>query len=112
MITTQVTFSDFWQWQQNSGNYKNHFSYDGAKALFEWLEEYSEETDQPMDFDPIAWCCEFAEYDSVEDAYSEHYGDDSDLPRDQRRTTKAQQLEYFEDNTTVISEKPFIIAQF
>lgn len=103
MITQAVTFSDWWNWLQSSESYKNNFSYDGAQAVFDYMEEYSESTESEADnFDPIAWCVEFTEYDSVKDAYREHYGDDSDLPKDQRRTTKAQQLEYFQDNTTVL----------
>lgn len=92
----------FWNWLKNSDNYSNNFSLEGAKALQEYYDNLSDELDEQIEFDPIAWCCEFTEYDSVQDAYSEHYGDDSDLPREQRRTTKEQQMEYFEDNTTVI----------
>ena len=102
MITQQVNFDDFWTWLQSSGSYKNNFSYEGAKAVFHYMEDYQIDTGATVDFDPVVWCCEFSEYNSVKEAYKEHYGDDSDLPRSQRRTTKAQQLEYFTDNTTVI----------
>lgn len=92
----------FWNWMKNSDSYKNNFSLEGAKAVQAYFEELSDELGETIEFDPIAWCCEWAEYDSVKEAYQEHYGDDSDLPRSQRRTQKTQQLEYFEDNTTVI----------
>lgn len=92
----------FWNWLKKSDNYSTSFSLEGAKAVQAYMDELSEETDQPMEFDPIAWCVEFTEYDSVEEAYREHYGDDSDLPEEQRRTTREQQLEYFQDNTTVM----------
>ncbi len=54
MITTDVQFHTFWDWLQSSNNYKNNFTYDGAKALFEYLEEYSEESEAKVEFDPIA----------------------------------------------------------
>lgn len=92
----------FWNWLKKSDSYKNNFSLEGAKALQAWLEEVSEDMAEPMEFDPIAWCVEFTEYESVAEAYREQYGDDSDLPEEQRRTTREQQLEYFNDNTMVI----------
>jgi len=102
IIKTLTDEYTFWEWQQQSDSYKDQFSLEGAKALFNYFDELSDDMDKPIEFDPIAWLCDFTEYDSVKQAYKEHYGDDSDLPREQRRTQKAQQLEYFQDNTTVI----------
>lgn len=93
----------FWNWLQKSDNYKDSFSLEGSKAVFNYFDDYSDScSGGTIEFDPIAWCVEFTEYDSVSEAYQEHYGDDSDLPEEQRRTTKEQQLEYFTDNTTVL----------
>jgi len=47
---------------------KHGFSREGARALFEYLEEYSESTGEPVNFDPIAFRCDFAEYGSEEEA--------------------------------------------
>lgn len=92
----------FWNWLKKSDSYNNNFSLEGAKALQAYLEQLSDELDETIEFDPIAWCVEYTEYASVAQAYAEHYGDDSDLPEEQRRTQAAQQLEYFTDNTSVI----------
>lgn len=92
----------FWNWLQQSGSYKSNFSFEGAKAVFNYFDGLSDDMGEPIEFDPIAWCVEFTEYVSVGQAYREHYGDDSDLPEEQRRTQRAQQLEYFTNNTTVI----------
>lgn len=93
----------FWNWLKKSDSYNNNFSLEGAKAVQAWYDDYSDScSGGTVDFDPIAWCVKFSEYDSVEEAYREHYGDDSDLPEEQRRVTREQQLEYFTDNTTVI----------
>jgi len=45
----------------------------GRVALFNYLEEYEEETGQQIEFDPIALCCEFSEYESLEEL-NEAYG--------------------------------------
>lgn len=102
IIETITDDYHFWTWLKQSGSYQNNFSLEGAKAVQAWYEEYSDSTGEDVEFDPIAWCVEFTEYDSVAEAYREQYGDDSDLPEEQRRTTKEQQLEFLEDNTTVI----------
>lgn len=39
------------------------FTYSGALALCEYLDELSE--DRPIEFDPIGWCCEFSEHASL-----------------------------------------------
>jgi len=46
----------------------NSFSYEGLKALFAYLEDFEEDTGQQIEFDVIALCCEFTEYDSEEEA--------------------------------------------
>jgi hypothetical protein len=105
MMSVIETINDeyhFWHWLKQSGSYQDNFSVSGAKAVFNYFDELSDEMDKPIEFDPIAWCVEFSEYDSVAEAYKEHYGDDSDLPDEQKRLTREQQLEYFQDNTTVI----------
>jgi hypothetical protein len=114
IIKTLTDEYTFWEWQQQSDSYKNQFSLEGAKALFNYFDNLSDDLGEPIELDPIAWLCEFSEYDSVKEAYKEHYGDNSDLPRGQRRTTEAQQLEYFQDNTTVIEldNKHVLIGEF
>lgn len=45
---------------------RDNFSYDGAKALMEWLEQYAEDCGEAVEYDPIALCCAFAEYSESE----------------------------------------------
>ena len=65
----------------------NNFSYDGLTALYDHLIQYEEDCDTELEFDPIAYCCEFSEYDSFEDVKKNH-----DL----------EDLEHLEQNTTVL----------
>ena len=44
---------------------KNQFSYEGLVSLFEYLEEYEDSTGETIEFDMIALCCEYAEYDNL-----------------------------------------------
>jgi len=99
----------FWTWLKQSGSYGNNFSLDGAKALQAYLEEYSEETETgTIEFDPIAWCVEFSEFDSALEAYNQYHGEDTDgegTAIDDDNTAEnaeAQALEWLQDNTTVI----------
>lgn len=62
----------FWNWLGQSDSYKNNFSLEGAKAVQAWFDELSESQDEPIEFDPIAWCCEFTEYDSEKEALKQY----------------------------------------
>ena len=59
-----ITRFDFVDWFRGSDNYKNHFSYDGLNSLFDYFEELEEDMGQEIDFDPIAICCEYSEYEN------------------------------------------------
>ena len=57
-----------------------NFSYEGLEALFNYLEELEDGLGESIEFDPIALCCDYTEYDSAKDAMSdfvniEGYGD-------------------------------------
>lgn len=51
----------------------DNFSYDGLKALYDWMEEYEESTDTEIELDVIALCCDFSEY-TLEELQGD-YGD-------------------------------------
>tara|TARA_R110000751_G_scaffold191952_1_gene297546 strand:+ start:165 stop:446 length:282 start_codon:yes stop_codon:yes gene_type:complete len=68
---------------------RENFSYDGLKALFEYLEEYEEGTGEEIELDVIALCCEYAEYDSLKE-YNDDYG------------TKYGEIDLIQDDTMLI----------
>ena len=43
----------------------NNFSYTGLASLFDYLEQYEEDCGTELDFDPIALCCEYTEYQNI-----------------------------------------------
>ena len=81
---------------------KQHgFSYDGAKALFEHLTQYEEDCDHELDFDPIAFRCEYDEYENLKEVQ-------------EKSAYNIETLEDLQNNTTVIevpnSEKLIVQA--
>lgn len=45
----------------------NNFTREGLVALFEMLEEWEESTGTEIELDVIALCCEFTEYENIEE---------------------------------------------
>jgi hypothetical protein len=101
MIKTlnQSQFIDEMTFSKDS-SYNNCFSYEGKIALFNYLEDLEESTGEPVECDPIGFCCEYSEYDDIE-AVIANYNDIKDL-------------DDLKDNTTVIecSNGHLIIQNF
>ena len=68
----------FYNWLQNSDNYKNKFSLEGSKALQAHIEDRGNNRGKNIEFDPIEWCCDYSEYDSLEDFNKNYYSDNKD----------------------------------
>ena len=49
----------------------NNLSYAALGELYEWLEQYEEDTETEMELDVIAICCDFSEY-TMEDLESDY----------------------------------------
>lgn len=50
----------------------NNFTWSGLSALFDYLEEYEEDTGSKIEFDPLGICCDFSEYadfNEIQEAY-------------------------------------------
>jgi len=102
MIITTTTLDDFLDWLHQSASYRNSFTDNGAKALFEYLEDLSDELEDPLEFDPVAWCCEYSEYKDLKEACKQY---DEEV-----YFSEGQALE---DYTTVIEfDGGIIIANF
>jgi hypothetical protein len=106
MIKT-LNFSQFCD--EFSDERRNTFSYEGKRALFDYLEEYEESTGEKVECDIIALCCEFDEHDSATEAASNYFafegmtfdpetGAELKTPEEVEDEAK----EFLADNTTVI----------
>lgn len=80
---------------------KENFSYEGLGLLFDYLEDYEEQTGEELELDVIALCCDYAE-DTIEDI-AQNYG--LELPEDEDEDEhRAAVLAYLNDHTSVIGE--------
>lgn len=82
-------------------NRGNNFSYEGKKALFDYLEQYEEETGEEIELDIIAICCEYTEYENIEE-FNNDYG------------KEVEEIDEISDYTQVINidDTRFIIQDF
>jgi hypothetical protein len=86
---------------------ESQFSRDALLALFEYLEEYESSTGTELELDPIAVCCDFAEYPSALEA-AKAYGYQESI--DSKDETP---LEWLQNRTQVIEfEGGVVIQQF
>ena len=88
---------------------ENQFSREALEALFNYLEEYEQDTGEDLELDVIGLCCEFTEYTTAVEAASD-YGFTSELeaeeynsPEDFEEAREDEAREWLEDRTTVIS---------
>ena len=62
-ITDTITLSRFRDYFFQSDQYKNSFSYEGLRALYDYLWDLSEDMGKDIEMDYIAFACEFVEYE-------------------------------------------------
>ena len=85
----------------------DQFSYDGLKALFDYLEDLAEDCGTDFELDVIALCCEFSEYNTALEAAEQQGYDEVDVAELQ----EAQALDYLQDHTNVITFDGGVIIQ-
>lgn len=78
-----------------------NFSYEARELLFDYLEQYEEDTGEELEMDVIAVCCDYSE-DSPEDIAS-NYDIDIEGIEDEDEI-KDVVLDYLNDNTQVVGE--------
>jgi len=66
-----VGFCDF-QDRFRTMDRNENFSYEGKKALFEYLEQYEEDCNTEIELDVIALCCEYTEYKDIDEFLREY----------------------------------------
>ena len=101
-INTESQFRD----EFRACNRQDQFSYDGFKALFNHIEEISNDTGEDYELDVIALCCDFNEVTKEEIIHTYSHAADSE--------EFDEILEYIHNNTQVIevNSETFIIQAF
>tara|TARA_R100001132_G_C3188809_1_gene41738 strand:+ start:184 stop:486 length:303 start_codon:yes stop_codon:yes gene_type:complete len=100
MIET-VTRTRFINWFRQSDTYKDNFSFFAQASLYDYFEELEEDTGEKIEFDPVAICCEYSEYENIEE-YNKDY-------------EPVESIDKIRELTTVIeipNKESFIIANF
>lgn len=83
-----------------AGNPENGFSYAGALALCEYLEELEEDTGEEIEFDAVGIRCDWSEFDTAREAATEYgFEPDADLDEDEMEESA---LEWLRDQTQVV----------
>ena len=90
----------------------DQFSYEGLEVLFDYLEELSEDTGEPIELDVIALCCDYYE-SSIQELIDNYNIDVSDAEEDEDEI-KAIVEDYLQDNTSVCGQVSggFVYAAF
>ena len=66
-ITDTITDYSFRNGFMSMDSTKNNFSYEGLRQLYIYLEELSDGIGEDIEFDPVAFCMDYAEYTSMEE---------------------------------------------
>ena len=103
MLVKIVSFYDFLK-EFEKHDRADSFSYEGKKALYNYLYELGEDIGEPIELDVIGLCGEFTEYDSIEE-FNHDYSYSID---------EINSIDDIYDYTIVIpiDEKSFIIQDF
>jgi len=98
MITKTLTSNDFHD--AFNAMRPDQFSYEALEALFNYFEEYSEDTGAPYELDVIGVCCEFTAYADIAEVMQDYWDIES--------------LEDLHDHTMVIElpNEGLLIQQF
>jgi len=115
-IWKEVNFSDFCD--SFSGSYKDNFSYNGKRALYDYLVQLSEEIGEIIELDTVALCSEYTEHDDVVECAS-NYFDFEGMTFDSEdggelktvEEVEAEARKYLQDRTTLIEFTGGIIIQ-
>ncbi len=83
--------------------YKDQFSCEGLKVLFDYLESLEQDIGEEIELDVIALCCEYAE-STIDDLISDYDIDISDCDPDDDETIEDTVREYMDQNTVVCGE--------
>ena len=98
-MKTTVYFSEFCDYFRDIR--PDNFSYQGLRILFDYFEDYENETGESIDCDVIAICCDFSE-DSFENI-ADQYGIELD-PENDEYEQKQQVIDYLQDEGVFVGD--------
>lgn len=89
----------------------DNFTYEGLTVLFDYLEQYENDTGEPLELDVIALCCDYSEMTATE--FATDYGYDDEFEADQKITLDDAE-KYLNDHSIVVgrTDNTIIFANF
>lgn len=99
-MKTTVSLYDFREAFRARGR-AEQFSYEGLEVLFDYLEQYEDETGEELELDVIALCCDF--YEDTVGAIADNYSIDLTDCEDEDEQAEVIR-EYLEDNGALVGE--------
>lgn len=111
-MKTSVSFSQFCDAFRDMDRNEN-FSYDGKRALYDFLEDYYDQIGEEYELDVIALCCEYYESD-VEELIQDYSIDVSEADGDEDEIADIVE-EYLQENTCLVGKLTngsFVYAAF
>lgn len=99
MKNSNISFGEF---SDSFGDsYKDNFSYQGKRALYDYITDLEEETGEEIELDTVALCVEYTEYESLAEL--------------QQNYTDIKSMDELKDTTAVIEiegTERFIILDY
>ena len=71
----------------------DNFTADALRQMFDWFEQYEDDTGEQVEFDPIAICCDFSQ-STVEEVNSDYSKEFTDI---------GEAVEWISENSIVIA---------
>ena len=109
-MKTTVSRYDFERAFADAGR-KDQFSYEGLSVLFDYLEDYEEQTGEEIELDVVTLCCDYCEdsWQSIAETYGIEYAENEN--EDEGRQIV---FDYLSDRTSVVGETAngFVYAAF
>jgi len=99
-MKTTVSLYDFRDAFRACGR-ADQFSYEGLEVLFDYLEQYEDDTGEELELDVIALCCDF--YEDTTESIAANYSVDLTDCEDEDEKAEAVR-EYLEDNGALVGE--------
>jgi hypothetical protein len=90
---------------------KDQFSYEALEAIFEYLEEYSDSTSEPVEFDIVGVCCDWSE-EGWEGIAKDYIIDLSDCESEQDKIEAVMQYLWENSQAYQLSDGNIVYQQF
>ena len=96
----QITKTDFRNAFKETNRQDNFTPY-GLGKLFDYLEDYEEQTGEQVELDVVALCCEYSEYESFEEL-QQNYNVPNDFEEARNYLENCTQVICFEEDCILI----------